>query len=73
MGVEAVKTGICKNTIEALEVALDLAKRGEIRNIALVADNTNGNYYTIHGYDDVGIILGRLQLAMLDIHARRTV
>ena len=69
--ISEVKTGVCQNAVNALEAALKKAKSGEIHNVAIVADNINGKYYTAYGYDDIGVILGRIQMAMLDIYKGR--
>ena len=55
------------NVVTALETALDLARKGELREIALGGRLSNGSDYSAYSVYDATLMIGLLQMAQFGL------
>lgn len=69
--MKVVETNFDTLSVEILEIALDMAKKGQIRDVVLVASIKDGDgpgYYRAAEFQDRWRILGALEYAKDCIH-----
>lgn len=58
------------DVIESLERALEMARSGELRSVAIVGDLTGGRTLTDFATRDMGMLIGHLTLVQHTVCAR---
>ena len=68
--VQLDQTGPIESVVSALEDALEDAKNGELRNIAIIADSYGDTSYTNVGYENGFKLIGHLHHVQRKISER---